>query len=250
MMKDERWDAIVALVDQKGTIRVNEIMERLSVSDMTIRRDLTELEELGRVERVHGGAKSTKIFKQEELAHQAKKIINRTEKKMVAQKAVSLIKENETIFLGPGTTIELLAEIMSFESVRVVTNCLPVFELLNQKKGESKIYLLGGEMRAKTKSFYGEITNNTLLNMHFHKAFFSCNALKGKNIMTATIEEGQTQAIALNNAVETFLLMDSSKVDKEDFYTYYNLDNVTAVVMNEDTYETHLKIEKNVTVII
>lgn len=58
MLKEERFNAIVSLVDEKGTIRVADIVERLNVSDMTVRRDLTELEEQGRLKRVHGGAKT------------------------------------------------------------------------------------------------------------------------------------------------------------------------------------------------
>ena len=68
-------------------------------------------------------------------------------------KALSLIHEEETIFLGPGTTIELLAEAMEFKHLRVVTNCLPVFETLS-KKNALTIYLVGGEMRLLTKSFW------------------------------------------------------------------------------------------------
>ena len=250
MLKEERWNAIVALVDQKGTIKVSEIVERLSVSDMTVRRDLTELEEAGRPKRVHGGARSLNIYQHAELSHRDKQIINSEEKKEIAQKAVQLIKEDETIFLGPGTTIELLAEIMEFERLRVVTNCLPVFKTLSKKQGNLKVYLVGGEMRELTKSFFGEISNKALQDMHFHKAFFSSNAVKDDEVMTATIEEGQTQAIALDNSIERYLLIDSSKVGKQDFYSYYRLKDITAVVMNKDDYDTYQKLEKEVQVIV
>ncbi len=133
-----------------------------------------------------------------------------------------MIEENETIYLGPGTTIDLLAKIIPNKLLRVVTNCLPVFDIVSQKD-KLKVYLLGGEIRPLTKSFFGEITNMSLENMHFHKAFFSCNAVKDSAIMTATIEEGQTQAIALDNSFERYLLIDTSKIDKEDFYSYYHL---------------------------
>lgn len=153
MLKEERLNAIVSLVDQKGAIKVTEIMERLNVSDMTVRRDLTELEAAGRLKRVHGGASSLNTYRPHELSHDDKQIINSVEKKEIVQKALSLIHEEETIFLGPGTTIELLAEAMEFKHLRVVTNCLPVFETLSKKKNALTIYLVGGEMRLLTKSF-------------------------------------------------------------------------------------------------
>ncbi|GEQ50317.1 DeoR/GlpR family DNA-binding transcription regulator [Tetragenococcus koreensis] len=250
MLKEERLDAIVTLVDQKRAIKVNDIVDRLGVSDMTVRRDLTELEKEGRLKRVHGGAQTLNVYQPEELSHTDKQIINKREKNEIAQKAVELIQEDETIYLGPGTTIELLAKIMNFSNLRVVTNCLPVFQTLSEKRGNIKVYLVGGEMRKLTKAFFGEITNKALQDMHFHRAFFSSNAVKGNAIMTATIEEGQTQTIALDNSVERYLLVDSSKIEKEDFYTYYNLRDVTAVVMNHDDYDTYQKIEKEVDVIV
>ncbi|WP_061841277.1 DeoR/GlpR family DNA-binding transcription regulator [Tetragenococcus halophilus] len=250
MLKEERLDAIVDLVDQKRAIKVNDIVNKLEVSDMTVRRDLTELEKAGRIKRVHGGAQTLNIYRPEELSHTDKQIINKNEKREVAQKALQLMHEEEVIYLGPGTTIELLADIMEFDNLRVVTNCLPVFQTLRKKTGNIKVYLAGGEMRDLTQAFFGEITNKALQDMHFHHAFFSSNAVKGSEIMTATIEEGQTQAIALNNSVNKYLLLDSSKIEKEDFYTYYSLRNVTAVVMNQDSYNTHQKIEKEVPVIV
>ena len=139
---------------------------------------------------------------------------------------------------------------MEFERLRVVTNCLPVFKTLSKKQGNLKVYLVGGEMRELTKSFFGEISNKVLQDMHFHKAFFSSNAVKDDEVMTATIEEGQTQAIALDNSIERYLLIDSSKVGKQDFYSYYRLKDITAVVMNKDDYDTYQKLEKEVQVIV
>ncbi|NWO01253.1 DeoR/GlpR family DNA-binding transcription regulator [Tetragenococcus halophilus] len=250
MLKEERLDAIVSLVDQKRAIKVNDIVEHLGVSDMTVRRDLSELEKAGHIKRVHGGAQTVNVYRPEELSHDDKQIINKKEKSEVVKKAAELIQEGETIYLGPGTTIELLADIMEFNQLRVVTNCLPVFQTLREKKRNIKVYLLGGEMRRLTKSFFGEITNKALQDMHFHKAFFSANAVKENEIMTATIEEGQTQTSALNNSVERYLLIDSSKINKEDFYTYYDLHDITAVVMNRDDYDIYQKIEKEVEVFI
>lgn len=249
VLKDERFNRILALVEKKGTVKVNDIVQALNVSDMTVRRDLSELEEQGKLKRVHGGATGVS-FNKKELSHNAKLIINKDKKQLVAQNALSLIEEDETIFLGPGTTIELLAELIEFKSLRVVTNCLPVFKALDKKQANYKLYLLGGELRQKTQAFFGEITNHALEDMHFNKAFFSCNALKGNSVMTATIEEGRTQAIALDNAVEKYLLIDSTKIGKEDFYSYYNLQDITAVVMDRDERETFHKIEKTVSVIV
>lgn len=245
MLKMDRFQSIMSLLEDNGTIRVSDIMNKLSVSDMTVRRDLDELESQGLLERVHGGAKLKDFYRHVELSHMEKQIIFQEEKQRIVEKANEFINEGDTLFLGPGTTIELLAQIIRTNSLRIVTNCLPVFEELNKHKGNRKIYLLGGEMRETTQCFVGEITNKSLDNMNFHKAFFSCNALNEQKIMTSTFEEGQTQQIALNNSIERYLLIDHSKIGKRDFSVYYDLNDVTAVISNRDEQKHHEKIEKN-----
>ena len=69
MLKTDRFQAIMSLLEVSGTVRVNEIMEKLSVSDMTVRRDLDELEKQGLLERVHGGAKLKDFYRHVELFH-------------------------------------------------------------------------------------------------------------------------------------------------------------------------------------
>ena len=75
-------------------------------------------------------------------------------------------------FLGPGTTIELLAQLIERESLTVITNCFPVFQILFKKRSLNfKVYLLGGEMRELTESFVGEMTNTLLKTKRFSKMF-------------------------------------------------------------------------------
>ena len=108
----------------KGIISINEIMEQLEISDMTARRDLDELEKSGKLLRVHGGAQSLSFSMDHERSHLEKSSVQIEEKTRIAHKATSLIQEGETIFLGPGTTIQLLAEQLCGRNIRVVTNSL------------------------------------------------------------------------------------------------------------------------------
>ncbi|OJG80163.1 hypothetical protein RV10_GL004814 [Enterococcus pallens] len=233
------------LLQISGTVKVSDLIKQLNISDMTARRDLGELEGQGLLERVHGGARLKDFIRSHELSHREKQIMNIQEKQAIARQAVQLIQDNETIFLGPGTTIELLAELITRQSIRIVTNCLPIFQKIKQTSEQRKVYLLGGEMRDTTQAFFGELTNKNLMDMHFHKAFFSCNALNEQDIMTSTFEEGQTQTIALDNSVEKYLLLDSTKVGQKDFYSYYHLKDVTAVITNQDANESYTRIEKD-----
>lgn len=107
MGKNQRQDEIIRLVDRAGTVTVAEIVESMKVSDMTVRRDLIELESKGLLTRVHGGAKSNQHLKYREIPHEEKLYQNIEAKRTVAKKAVELIEDGDTIFLGPGTSVEV-----------------------------------------------------------------------------------------------------------------------------------------------
>ena len=208
MGKNQRQDEIVKLVDRAGTVMVAEIVESMKVSDMTVRRDLIELESKGLLTRVHGGAKSNQHLKYREIPHEEKLYQNIEAKRTVAKKAVELIEDGDTIFLGPGTSVEVLAEEISNHHLRVITNCLPIFHDLLKKKSE---------MREATQAFVGEMTNAIMDKMYFTKMFFSGNGIKNGQIMTSSFEEAYTQKLALERSTETYLLIDSSKIGREDF---------------------------------
>lgn len=234
MNKIERLDELVKLVDRLGTITVAQIVESLKVSDMTVRRDLTELENQGKLTRIFGGAKSNKAQQYHEIPHEEKLFKNIEAKRAVAKKAVQLIEDGDTIFLGPGTSVEVLSEQISNQNLRVITNCLPIFnDLLKKKSDTFKVFLLGGEMRETSQAFVGEMTNAIMDKMYFTKMFFSGNGIKNGQIMTSSFEEAYTQKLALERSSETYLLIDSSKIGKEDFTSICPLADITAVITDQ-----------------
>lgn len=209
-----------------------------------MRRDLTELEKQGKITRIFGGAKSNKPSPYREIPHEEKLFKNIEAKRTVAKKAVEYIKDGDTIFLGPGTSVEVLAEEISNRNLRVITNCLPIFnDLLKKKSDTFKVFLLGGEMREATQAFVGEMTNAIMDRMYFTKMFFSGNGIKNGQIMTSSFEEAYTQKLALERSTESYLLIDSSKVGKEDFTTICPLSEITAVITDQTSDTSHEELE-------
>ena len=238
MKRSERISKIVEIVNQKGTVSVNELIERLNVSDMTIRRDLASLENAGELIRVHGGAKSHTPLIYNELTHEEKHHKNLLEKQDMAEKAMRFIDEGDSVFLGPGTSIEMLALAMNNQRLQVVTNCLPIFNILSRKKSDTfKVILIGGEMRERTKAFVGEMTNQILHQFHFSKMFFSCNGIKNGKVLTSDYSEAQTQKIAMKCSNQIYLLADSSKIGKEDFTSICDLHELSGLITNELSLE-------------
>ncbi len=242
MKKRERLEEITRLVNQKGTIRVSDIVKLLNVTDMTVRRDLVELEEQGVLTKIHGGARSNKAFQYREYSHAEKHIQNKEAKQAIASKAAQLIEDGDTIFLGPGTTVAFLAEALNNQRLTVITNCMPVFTLLMAKKTEDfQVFLLGCEYRQVTEAFVGEITNTSLEKLRFSKMFFSGNGVRDGEVMTSTLAEAYTQNLALKHSLEKYLLLDSSKIGKDDFTSFCKLRDLTALITDVKTEDENYR---------
>ena len=248
MLKRERLHKIIEMVNTQGIITVNEIINKLNVSDMTIRRDLDELDKAGKVVRIHGGAQSISYSINQELSHSEKQTLQIEEKRKIVELASTYINDGDTIFLGQGTTIELLAHFLINKRIRIVTNNYPAFEILKQSDSVN-IILTGGDFRKNTGALVGPITNANLKRINFTKSFISANGIHNESICTYNIEEGEAQEIALNNSRTKYLLLDNKKLNKDDFYVFYNLHDIDYLItdhsINKDVkihYEQYVNI--------
>lgn len=235
MLKRQRLLTIRNLVDRKGIVTVNEIGQTLHVSTMTVRRDLAELAENNAVIRVHGGAQSPRLAQEQsqELTRLEKRELHVDEKRQIAATAASLIEPGDTVFIGPGTTNEFIADYLSISDVRIVTNSLPVFETWKGYADRYELCLVGGTYRDHSGAFIGNLAVEMLQNLRSNKAFVSANGVCDGVISNANADEGQVQRLALANAGKRYILADHSKLDTEDFYAFYSLDDVTAMITDD-----------------
>ncbi len=238
MLKTKRQQAIVALCELHGVVTVKFIQEQLNVSDMTIRRDLDELASQNLLIRVHGGAKSLNFENEKptELSHGEKRQLHSREKEFIAKKAAEAIHENDTVFLGPGTTIELMTKYLPKKKLRIITNSLPVFNLLTTND-HYDLYLIGGAYRKITGAFVGSIANETIQKLSIQKAFVGVNGIMEEFVSTFSIEEGKFQQLVLDKAQQKFLVADAYKFNQSDFYNFYNLNEIDALYTDDTISE-------------
>lgn len=229
MLKEERHFFIINELKNNKIIQVSDIKDKLGVTEMTIRRDLKELEDQGILRRIHGGATSVDLLSTKEFSHNEKTKRNIKEKQEIAQKIAGMIEDNETIFLGPGSTIELVSEYIGDKKCKVVTNSLYLFNRLNNKHFKNLI-LIGGSFRANTGAFVGSFATGTVRKLRFKRAFIGVNGINGDKVFTYSEDEGEIQKIALDNAQLRYIVADHTKVGREDFFSFYNLDEVNAVI--------------------
>ncbi|WP_057490997.1 DeoR/GlpR family DNA-binding transcription regulator [Streptococcus orisasini] len=220
MIKKERLNWIVEQLKHQSIITVNDIIKELGVSDMTVRRDLAELEKEHQLIRVHGGAQSINLLDKPEKSNIEKQSEQVAEKKEIAAFTAQWVQDGETIFIGPGTTLEYFAQELLQRNLRIITNSLPVFDILKESSSID-LLLIGGEYRPVTGAFVGSLASSNIASLTFSKAFISANAVYKDSVATYSESEGTIQELALNKALEKYLLVDNKKFDSYDFFVFY-----------------------------
>ena len=233
MIKVERHERVKALLDAHGTVSVKEISDALDVSEMTVRRDLDELSAAGDIERVYGGARRcaspVHSMLRREYTHIEKRDKNVAEKAEAARLAAGHIEEGSTVFLGTGTTVEQMIPFLPSGRLRVVTNSINVFNLLASREN-CELFLIGGAFRERTGAFVGPLAESAISQVGIDAAFIGVNGLLGNDVYTSNMEEGYFQKKALDQADSRYIVADASKIAVRDFYSFYNLSDIDALI--------------------
>lgn len=235
-MNDTRKQFILDQLDEHSYVKVNDLQQQLGVTLMTIRRDLNQLEKEGYLVRTHGGAK--KIEKEVPavtspniwtLKHKDRRLLNADKKERIAQKAASLIQDNDIVFISASTTNERIAYYMKAKNVKIVTNCLYIFFLFYKIESIEAV-LIGGRYDDFLESFLGTITYEGLSKVNFTKAFVGTNAITDNNLYASNEEEGLLHKLALDNATERYVVCDSTKFNTNAFFNFYDCRDLTAII--------------------
>lgn len=147
MLVAERWQKIVQLVNERGSIRVTELSELCQVTEETIRRDLDRLEGEGSARRSHGGAVSVQSEGTSEIPYLVRETTNAEQKRDIAASAISLIQPNDRIILDASSTAWYMAQILPDVPLTVVTNSIRVTMELSTKEKIQVISTGGGSLR-------------------------------------------------------------------------------------------------------
>jgi DeoR family transcriptional regulator of aga operon len=167
---------VLELLEQRDGVRVSELAERFSVSEVTIRNELGELAERGLVARVRGGARALS-HGQSEARFDVRLNLRAPEKRAIAQAAAAMVADGEAIALDCSTTAYYLAlELRQKRELVVVTNGLVIASALAQAPGVS-VVLTGGVLRRETLSVGGDHADGVLRTTRIDKGFFGARGL-------------------------------------------------------------------------
>lgn len=214
ILKSERKQVILEEINHHQVVSLDSLVRLLNTSESTVRRDLDELEDERKLRRIHGGAESIH-FLQEEESNQEKSIKNVQDKLRIAQKAAELIQEQDVIFIDAGTTNELLINELSSKHMTVVTNSIHHATKLVEKNIPTVI--IGGVVKSSTDASIGGVALNQIGQLNFNKAFIGMNGIDGNFYTTPDMEEGAVKRAILENAKQTYILADASKIGHSSF---------------------------------
>ena len=172
MALNQRRMRILNLIREDGHAKVQKLSEIFDVSEVTIRQDLEALEKEGYVQREHGGA----FLKEFDSFTKTGLLLNQTNmeaKREIAQKAVKLIEEGDSIILDSGSTATELAKLLvNFNSLTVITNALNIAYILGSNP-RINLIVSGGDFKAPTLSLTGELAANVFKSFHVKTCFLA-----------------------------------------------------------------------------
>jgi DeoR family transcriptional regulator of aga operon len=222
----ERQKQILSLLSQQGRLSVAEIVTQFSISEATARRDLEVLASQGKAQRVHGGVIEVEKAPPE-LPILERKSEQADEKIRIGRAAASLVGDQDTVFLGSGTTVlEVARHLRDHKNLTVITNSLPVLNILAGTK-EITIVSLGGMLRDSELSFIGHITEQSLIEIRADKVFIGTRGISLEHGLTNDyLQETLTDRAIMKSGRQVIIVADHTKVNRVSTVLLAPLDSI------------------------
>jgi DeoR family transcriptional regulator, fructose operon transcriptional repressor len=209
VLVDQRRQQLLELVRGRGFASLPELVEQLGVSESTIRRDLDFLEESGVAKRTHGG-----VFYAGPLpglpAFDAHEPAEWDKKKLIAQEAVKLIEDGDTLLLDGGSTTYEVARLLVGRSLQVVTNSLPVANLFATNTN-CDLVLLGGYVYPRIGVTLGPYANEMLAGLNVRRTVLSVAGLNERGFYNSNLLLVETERAMMRAGEEVIVVADSTK---------------------------------------
>lgn len=243
----ERKSLLIEMLREKDRILISDLTKSFDVSEVSIRKDLADLEEKKLLIRVKGGAINIHQSNDADdisILHKQQKNIK--EKQLIGKLAASLIKENETIIIDSGTTtMEVAKNLDSFNKLTIITNALNIAEYLAGYDRFSVI-VLGGYLRPLSMSTVGMLAESALGNFYCDKLFLGIDSFNlQKGLSTPNIEEASLNQVMIASAKEVIAVFDSSKFEKRSLAFIASLDKINTIITDSHISTDNKKFIEN-----
>lgn len=208
-----RQSDILNIARQDGRVMVEDLALRFDVTVQTIRRDLSELADMGKLDRVHGGAVLRSGVSN--IGYEDRRALNADAKARIAQLCAQDIPDGASVFLNIGTSTEAVAQqLLDHKDLMVVTNNMNVANILVDNPN-CQIVVAGGVLRRSDGGLVGNLTIATIEQFKFDYAIIGCSALDAEgDLMDFDFQEVRVSQTIIAQARRTCLVADQSKFQR------------------------------------
>ena len=229
---NERQKQILEILYQKGRASVTELSQTLFVSEMTVRRDLMEMEKGGALRRYRGGA----ILKINvgEMPIGERMLLDRTEKVALARKCTDYLSDGATVFIDSSSTCQYILPYLSqYQNVTVVTNSITA--LLTLGKLHIPCILVGGEYYEQDMCTVGSLAEHYVNGLNVEVAFFTTAAISADGIISDfDLKQTMIRKYVMKNAKKNVFLFEKEKFGKKQLYTLCTVEEATAIITADE----------------
>jgi DeoR/GlpR family transcriptional regulator of sugar metabolism len=230
----ERKQQIQRLLIRGSSVQVDALAQQLGVSAMTIRRDLKELEHIGLLRKVHGGAvKEVSISYEPPFTLRIQK--KKEEKRIIAQEALRFVSEGDTIAVDSGSTALAFAyQLANFHNLTIVTPSIHI-AMLFLHHPSIRVFISGGELRKHEGSLIGDQTRAFFENLHFDAFFMASAGISVQSGMSEYIlEDASIKRLIMSHSKKNIALMTSDKFGVTAFAQVCKLLDIDILVSDEE----------------
>lgn len=224
-----RHRSILSIAEAEGSVGVEDLARRLSVTVQTIRRDLTELSESGALTRIHGGAVLPEG--RNTLAYGDRQALNAAGKAAIGRRAAAEIPDGAAVLLNIGTTTEAVARaLLRHTGLTVVTNNLNVAHILAANPG-AEVLVTGGRLRRQDGGLIGDLAADALARFKVDCAVIGTSALDAEgDLLDFDLSEVRVSRAIIAQARRTLVVADHTKLARRAPVKIASLAEVDALV--------------------
>ncbi|QGN56589.1 DeoR/GlpR family DNA-binding transcription regulator [Nostocoides sp. HKS02] len=241
MLATQRRARIVEVVTRAGAARVADLVGELGVSDMTIRRDIDQLAARGVLERVHGGAVAVGAPSgvepsSDEPGFRVKSALMTRQKQAIAAAAAAFVEPGMSIGISAGTTTyELARAIRAVRDLTVVTNSVPVAQLLHEAATPGQVVVLTGGVRTPSDALVGPVADAALRTLHVDLLLLGAHGVDPRaGLTTPNLVESQTNRALVGCGRRTCVLADHTKFGVVGLSSFLDLAGVDVLVTDDE----------------
>ena len=231
MEAHNRQKEILELLHSKGRVSVGELSRTLFVSEMTVRRDLAEMERCGFLNRYRGGAFPR--YSSGEMPISERLLLDKEEKEALAARCELYLSDGQTVFIDSSSTCQfIIPHVAKFKDMKILTNSVKA--LLSASELHIPCLLIGGEYYEQDMCLVGSIAEEYARGLNVDVGFFTTAAYSEEDGIISDFDVRQTaiRKILMKNSKKNVFLFESSKLNKKLPYTLCRKDDVDEVIVS------------------